>query len=211
MGANNLLKVVDWATMPADTTFCSFSGGVGQATLELARKHSHLKIILQSPPFALGATKQFWATHLPAAVQMQRVEIVTCDIFNESPRTNCDMYYLRFFLHNLSDAQCTQILQNIRRAMHSRSRLMIHEYALQHGCRVSAETAAQIQQAPEPLLPNYGVGRIRSYNQDLHMMITANGKERTMHEYMELGSEAGLKFDRILDLGENSVLEFILP
>jgi hypothetical protein len=42
-------------------------------------------------------------------------------------------------------------------------------------------------QAPEPLLPNYGFGRVRQYNLDLDMMCMLNSKERTLEEFAQLG------------------------
>jgi hypothetical protein len=41
-------------------------------------------------------------------------------------------------------------------------------------------------QAPEPLLPNFGVGNIRMYQRDLMMLISLNGKERTLRNSLEL-------------------------
>lgn len=41
-------------------------------------------------------------------------------------------------------------------------------------------------QAPEPLLPNFGVGNIRMYQQDLTMWILHNAKERTLQNSLEL-------------------------
>jgi len=117
---------------------------------------------------------------------------------------------MRFLLNNWSDEQCVKILENIRKALHLQSRVLIHEYVLQYGCREPEAQAMHIQQAPEPLLSNYGVGRIRPYNHDLHMMVTLNGKARTMHEYLVLARQAGLKFERILESGESSILEFTL-
>lgn len=42
-------------------------------------------------------------------------------------------------------------------------------------------------QAPEPLLPNFGYGRVRPYNLDLDMMVALNSRERTLEEFVELG------------------------
>jgi hypothetical protein len=42
-------------------------------------------------------------------------------------------------------------------------------------------------QAPKPLLPNFGSGNIRLYNQDVNMLVMANSTERTFAEYTALG------------------------
>ncbi|KAI9574086.1 hypothetical protein HD554DRAFT_2310590 [Boletus coccyginus] len=68
--------------------------------------------------------------------------------------------------------------------------------------------SAVILQAPEPLLPNFGVGNMRKYQQDLMMWIMHNAKERTLQNSLELSTTAGLKLDKVWDLTESCVLEF---
>ena len=72
------------------------------------------------------------------------------------------------------------------------------------------ESLSAFKQAPEPLLPNYGVGRIRQYNLDLDMMVMVNSQERRLEEFIKLGQEAGLEFVKLWDLGETGVVEFRL-
>lgn len=59
------------------------------------------------------------------------------------------------------------------------------EYVLQPSTRFGVD--ADVDSAPEPLLPNYGVGRIRRYNQDISLLGLFNAKERTLHEFQEIG------------------------
>ena len=89
---------------------------------------------------------------------------------------------------------------------------MLHpdEYILQGANRVPEEKAP-IKQAPEPLLPNYGVGRIRQYNLDLQMMTVLNSEQRRLPEFIKLGEAAGLEFVKLWDLGENGLVEYRLP
>ena len=68
-----------------------------------------------------------------------------------------------------------------------------------------------VKQAPEPLLPNYGDGRIRQYNLDIHMMTLLNSQERRLPEIIRLGEVAGLEFVKLWDLGEMSLVEYRLP
>ncbi|KAI6115962.1 S-adenosyl-L-methionine-dependent methyltransferase [Pisolithus sp. B1] len=51
--------------------------------------------------------------------------------------------------------------------------------------------------APEPMLPNFGVGNIRMYEQDMIMFIMHNARERTLSELLELSDAAGLKLEKI--------------
>ena len=84
------------------------------------------------------------------------------------------------------------------------------EYILQHANRVPEEKALT-KQAPEPLLPNYGVGRIRQYNLDLDMMTMLNSEERRLPDFIRLGKAAGLEFVKLWDFGETGLVEYKLP
>jgi hypothetical protein len=62
--------------------------------------------------------------------------------------------------------------------------------------------------APEPLLPNFGAGNIPMYQRDLTMLISLNGKERTLQNSLELSTAADLKLEKVWDLVGTCVLEF---
>ena len=89
---------------------------------------------------------------------------------------------------------------------------MLHseEYILQPANRVPEEKSP-VKQAPEPLLPNYGGGRIRQYNLDIQMMSMLNSEERRLSEFIKLGEAAGLEFVKLWDLGELGLVEYRLP
>jgi hypothetical protein len=88
--------------------------------------------------------------------------------------------------------------------------LYTDEYILQPANRVPEEKALT-KQAPEPLLPNYGVGRIRQYNLDLDMMTMLNSEERRLSDFIRLGDAAGLEFVKLWDFGETGLVEYKLP
>jgi hypothetical protein len=83
----------------------------------------------------------------------------------------------------------------------------VDEYILQSGTRTSA-TESKFLQAPEPLLPNYGVGKVRQYNLDLTMLLCYNSKERSLQEFVQIGEDAGLKFIKLWEFGELGAVEF---
>ena len=90
--------------------------------------------------------------------------------------------------------------------------ILLHpdEYILQSVNRVP-EDKAPVKQAPEPLLPNYGAGRIRQYNLDLDMMAMLNSEERRLPDLIRLGEASGLEFVKLWDFGETSLVEYRLP
>jgi hypothetical protein len=135
-----------------------------------------------------------------------------------------------FSSHDWPDADCIKILSGIRKAMAPHSRVLVRkshsnivcaasdkpsnllhpeEYIIQPANRVP-EDKASIKQAPEPLLPNYGAGRIRQYNLDIHVMGILNSEERRLPDFIRLGEASGLEFAKVWDLGEMSLVEYRL-
>lgn len=79
------------------------------------------------------------------------------------------------------------------------------EYIIQPACRLSDSLYLQ---APEPLLPNYGMGNIRPYNQDVNMLSCFNAGERELSQFINLADKAGLTFTKLWDLLEGGIIEF---
>ena len=135
-----------------------------------------------------------------------------------------------FSSHDWPDADCIKILSGVKKAMAPHSRVLVRkpysnftseyiyilnllhseEYILQPANRVPEEKSP-VKQAPEPLLPNYGGGRIRQYNLDIQMMSMLNSEERRLSEFIKLGEAAGLEFVKLWDLGELGLVEYRLP
>jgi predicted transcriptional regulator len=86
-----------------------------------------------------------------------------------------DAYLLRHVMHDFDDDDCRRILVNIRRAMDPQARVLVLE-------------------APVPLTPTAGPGLWL----DLHMMLLANGRERSLNDYARLFADAGLRLARTL-------------
>lgn len=89
-----------------------------------------------------------------------------------------------------------------------RLRNWIDEFVVRPGYRIPKEEARFVQ-APEPLLPNFGEGRIRQYSMDINMMALFNSAERTLDDFIQLGQSAGLKFVKLWETGELGIVEFV--
>ncbi|RDB19776.1 3-O-methyltransferase 2 [Hypsizygus marmoreus] len=208
--AGGVVTAFPWRDLPPGSTVCDVGGGIGNITMQLAKMYPHLKLKLQDTPDRITqAATNVWPAECPLAIVEDRIEFKAMDFFVESPIKGCDIYYLKNIIHDWPARECIKILSGVRNAMKSTSRVLIHEHVLQHADRV-AEIKSAFAQAPEPLLPNYGVGRIRQYSIDLDMMVMLNSKERTLEEFTKLGGEAGLKFVKLWDVGELGVVEFCL-
>jgi hypothetical protein len=80
------------------------------------------------------------------------------------------------------------------------------EFIVRPGFRIPVDEA-KFTQAPEPLLPNYGEGRIRQYTLDINMMTMLNSQERPLESFIALAEAAGLKFVKLWDAGEMGLVE----
>ncbi|TFK36164.1 S-adenosyl-L-methionine-dependent methyltransferase [Crucibulum laeve] len=209
--AGALIHHFPWNDLPKGTSVCDIGGGVGNVTMQLAHAYPSLKLVLQDLPERIQQAKnEVWPKECPLAIQEDRILFEPINFLTESPVKACDIYYLKHIIHDWPDADCIKILSGVKKAMAPHSRVMIHEYILQYANRVPADKS-DFQQAPEPLLPNYGAGRIRQYNLDIDMMAVLNSEERTVEHFKRLGEAAGLKFTRVWDLGESGLVEFGLP
>ncbi|GAA0624379.1 methyltransferase [Kutzneria viridogrisea] len=87
-----------------------------------------------------------------------------------------DVYLLKGILHNWPDEQVLTILRNCRRALDTRSRLLLVDWVVPSG------------DTPHP-----------SKFVDLAVLFVYGGRERTKDEYVTLLAEAGLRLTRVLD------------
>ncbi|KAJ7178588.1 S-adenosyl-L-methionine-dependent methyltransferase [Mycena crocata] len=208
-GKAMLPKVYPWASLPKDTTICDVAGGNGHATAILLKSFPQLKVVVQDLPGVVEQGKEFIVTEIPDQDLRERIEYVPLDFFNGAPVKDCDFYYLRHVLHDWPNPTCQTILKSVRSAMKPSSRLLIHELVLQHVVRDSKYEQI-FDVAPEPLLPNYGVGNVRPYAQDITMMFMLNSRERTLQNFIDMTAQVGLKFVKLWDQGEVGLLEFEL-
>ncbi|KAF8164770.1 S-adenosyl-L-methionine-dependent methyltransferase [Crassisporium funariophilum] len=209
--ASAVIHEFPWGTLGDGASVCDVGGGIGNITMQLAKAYPTLQLKLQDLPERIVQAKDVvWPKECPEAIQEQRIEFKPIDFLAESPIPDCNVYYLKNIIHDWPDADCIQILTGVRKAMAPHSRVLVQEYILQHANRVP-DAESEFKQAPEPLLPNYGAGRIRQYNLDLDMMTMLNSEERRLSDFIRLGDAAGLKFVKLWNFGETGVVEYQLP
>ncbi|KIK26144.1 hypothetical protein PISMIDRAFT_284039 [Pisolithus microcarpus 441] len=207
MGSLSILHHYPWNEV---ATVCDVGASIGSVSIPLSKAHPHLRITDQDLPEVLEAARDVWQREAPEALQEQRVEFVTLNFFEEAPVAGKDVYYLRNIIHDWPDTEAAVILRNISKAMGSHSRLLIHDYVITGANRRPDEKHLEIDIAPEPMLPNFGAGNSRKYQQDLNMWILHNAKERSVDDQIALASAAGLRLAKVYDLAETAVLEFRL-
>ncbi|KAG2366736.1 O-methyltransferase-domain-containing protein [Suillus spraguei] len=193
------------------STVVDVGGGIGAFSLPLAKTHKNVKITIHDLPEALVQARDIWAKECPEALAENRVEFVELDFLEQVPVKGKDIYYLRNVIHDWPDQESAVILSNVRKALSPNSRVLIHDYVLRqlsHQQAVVRDSKLGVVSAPEPLLVNFGVGNIRSYQQDMSMLFVHNAKERTLQDSLALATAAGLKLEKVWDLAEACVLEY---
>lgn len=207
MGSLSVLNHYPWHEIK---TLCDVGSSIGTVSIPLARAHPHIKLTCQDLEEVTIRAQDIWKNEYPEAISSGQVSLVPLNFFEQTPVKNQDAYYLRNIIHDWPDHESTLILRSVRGAMGPNSRVLIHDYVLQTTHRKPIEEYHGADVAPEPMLPNFGAGTSRAYQQDLNMWFIHNAKERTIDEFTKLGASAGLRLEKIYDLAEGSVLDFRL-
>jgi hypothetical protein len=146
-------------------TFCDVAGGHGHLMCALLEAHSELAGVVFDLPEVVGDVDQLWASKLGLQA---RCKYVGGDMFESIP--SADAHSLKMILHDWSDAECVEILSNIRQAATGMARVFIVEHVV-----------------PDHDVPHF------SKLFDIHMMCWGTGQERTEAQYKRLLDEAGWK------------------
>ncbi|WP_165488354.1 methyltransferase [Actinomadura formosensis] len=144
-------------------TVADLGGGDGTLLAALLRAHRDLRGLLFDLPAGLAAASGALAD------VAERTEIVPGDFFEAVPG-GADAYVLKSVLHDWSDEKATTILRNIREAMRPDARVLILEQVM-----------------PETVTPETA-GIVRN---DLNMLVSTGGRERTEAEFRDLLAAAG--------------------
>ena len=169
VAAMNAAAIIEAYSFAACRRIVDVGGGEGNL----------LSHILATVPAARGVLLDLPGTvprpeALPAAVR-DRFELIAGDFFQSVP-SGGDCYLLQQVLHDWSDDKALAILARCREAMSSGARLLIVDAVIEPGNQPSFNKFT-----------------------DLHMMVLSNGgRERTLPEFQQLLTRAGLNFERVI-------------
>jgi hypothetical protein len=161
-------------------TLADVGGGLGtNLTAALGRYPAMRGLLFDQPQVVERARPR-----LEAAGLAGRCAVEGGDFFEAVPG-GADAYLLGHIIHDWDDTRAGVILDNIRRAMPARAKLLLVEYVLPEGDGAS-------------------FGKLL----DLHMMVLLEGCERTEAEYRQLFTAHGFRLTRVVPTaGEVSVVE----
>lgn len=161
MQAPHIVKAMDWTGV---RTVADIGGGTGTQIAAMLRARPDVRGVLLDLP----ATAERAARALAAEGLADRCEVIGGDLFEVPLPRGADVYFLKFMLHFMADAQAIDLLRRCREAGHAESRVLVCELTV----------AA-------------GDDRTHFTSMDLRMLILNEGRERTLEEYAALASRAG--------------------
>ncbi|KAH8881982.1 S-adenosyl-L-methionine-dependent methyltransferase [Thozetella sp. PMI_491] len=167
-GSAHIRDCYDWAALPKGSKVVDVGGAVGHISLAVAEKFPDLEFIIEDqPPMAEGANTLIAAS--PKAVA-DRVKFVVHDFFQPHPEEAraAAAYFMRYILHDWSDAYAQKILKNVVDAMGPQSKLII----------------ADATMPPAGVIPRCQEEILRSF--DISMLAQLNAQERTVEMWEQL-------------------------
>ncbi|RSS80402.1 methyltransferase [Streptomyces sp. WAC06614] len=164
-------------------TVVDVAGGAGSLLATLLAAHPQLHGVLFDLPHVVPVAEE----QLTRALGPGRHRTVGGDAFAEVPG-GADVYLLSRVLQDWDDQACVRLLATVRAAMPATSRLLIVERV------VPTDGSALL-----PLL------------WDLHLLMAAGGRERTLDGYRTLLDGAGLRLEAVRELALETSLLVVAP
>lgn len=171
------------ATIGTEYPFGNFAwvvdigGGTGSLLLPILGRYGTMRGTIVELPHVTAQTRE----SIKAAGLADRCNAVEGDARSSEIPAGADAYILKLVLHGQTDDDAVAILRNCRDAMLQQAKLLIIERVL-----------------PEQVDPQDV--RLQTYFiSDVNMMLVPGGRERTEREYRHLLSEAGLRFNRVVE------------
>jgi len=197
---NLVVKGFNWAGLRDGSLVVDVGGGVGAATMALAREFPSLKFVVQDRPQVVEAGKLRWADQFPEGLSTGRVAFQAHDFFNEQPVKDADVFFMRSICHDWSDEYARKILRRLADAAAKETRLICMDTIVPYACAGEGDLKVpglSRETIPEPLLPNLGGGNQFPYYADILMLTQCNGQERTIRHIGRLFAESGWKLVKV--------------
>jgi len=195
---STFIEAFDWSALGPEDIVVDVGGNFGTVTKILANRFSKPQFVIQDLANVITGTIEYWQSAFPTAVAEKRVKFQGHSFFDPQPISGAAVYLMRFILHDWPDAECLQILRNLRKAAAPHSKLILFELGAPYACEdtVNCTTTRYGKPLPYPLVPNSDVGVWKTM-MDIHMMCMLNAQERTLGAFTALGKAAGWKLETV--------------
>ncbi|KAL4425936.1 hypothetical protein ABPG75_009952 [Micractinium tetrahymenae] len=159
----------------ANQTVSDVGGGHGGFLAALLAAHPGIRGMLVDLPEVVAGAEGHWRRRYPEL--LGRVQMVQGDFFRTVPPA--DVFFLRYIIHDWSDAQAARILRTLRAAISAGRE--------QHATLLIQDAVLPSSGPPSPLYAAL----------DLQMLAISGGKERSQREWEQLLAAAGFRLRRV--------------
>ncbi|KAI5888463.1 S-adenosyl-L-methionine-dependent methyltransferase [Schizophyllum commune H4-8] len=191
---DNILKTLDWASLPQGAKVVDVGGGMGHVVIPIAKRYPQLQFVVEDRQAVVEKAKEHWKQHLPAA----SVEMVPQDFFATQAVKQPAVFTLFHIIHDWGRTASITILRRLREAAGPDTKLIIGDQIAPYACPVDVQPVPKdikgADKLSPPILPLLAPGRAEmACVVDMSMMICLNAEERTLSGFVELASASGWK------------------
>ncbi|KAF7354294.1 S-adenosyl-L-methionine-dependent methyltransferase [Mycena venus] len=186
-----ILKGYDWSRLVAGSLMVDVGGGIGTLCLTLAAKFQNSSLLSRIwSVVEQGKEQKCLQRFHPGKSPSKHTTF-----FTPQPQTDVSVFLLKQITHDWSDKYCVKILTQLSAAAIPQTTLLFLDSIVPLACH-DPDTMKEegLQEAPAPLLANYGTAAYMAYNADLVMFLLFNSQERTRMHFVELLARTGWEF-----------------
>jgi len=191
----------DWNSIKKDSLVVDVGGGIGSATIPLAKTFPHLRYVVQDRASVVPEGLKNLQIAVPDALASGRVKFEAHNFFDPQAIKNASIFMMRFVLHDWPLDDCRKILSLLRASAAPYTKLLLLEMVVPYATKSTGEFAhipgGEIPDAPAPLLPNLGFVAGPIYMVDMQMLNAGNSQERTVKQWVEVAEGTGWKLEAI--------------
>ncbi|EJC99588.1 S-adenosyl-L-methionine-dependent methyltransferase [Fomitiporia mediterranea MF3/22] len=199
-----ILSAFNWEEVP-NGVLVDVGSGTGHVSLEVAKKHPDMTIVLEDRTSVIEQAKTYWKEHLTSHVSMGKVHFIDTNFLDQQPALPAtpDVFLLRWILHDWPDKYAIRILKCLRNAaVLDKTKLVILESIPEYACKSNTgfgkgADASGCQKPPAPLLSNLGEANMLSYLIDFLVLIGHNAGGRTVQEFPDIFKVSDWKLSKV--------------
>ncbi|KAF9004470.1 S-adenosyl-L-methionine-dependent methyltransferase [Hymenopellis radicata] len=191
----------DWSGLPQDALVVDVGGGIGTLARKVLKNHPHVRVVVQDMPKVIEAADKVCSAPFFRQLAHTSQALDAHDFFEVQPVHSASVFILKHIVHNWSFKQGKIILSRLAEAATPTTRLLIATNIITLTCHDPTlnGTGTGYNEAPSPLLPNYGAANDLGYALDMCMMNLLNTQAYTIHELTKLLSVSGWRIEKVYD------------
>lgn len=165
-----LKKIIELYDFSGSKTIVDVGGGKGHLLCEILSQFKDIHGVV----FDLKNAEVFANEYINSKNLTERAKFITGDFFESIPPA--DLYLLKVVIHDWDDEHAIKIMKNCRQSISSSGKLVIID----------------------KMIGEYHLRHLSASLNDINMLVTTGGKERTEEEFASLLERSGFKLSRVI-------------